>query len=96
MTRICYETGKALPENAPASSRFINADARQAWNNRRKVRGAQLYDIFMAYRYDRGAAKVLKLFSVMCKLAQTWREEDKSLGRTSFEPLRKEPTDEQA
>lgn len=88
MTRICFETGKTLPETAQPTARFIDADARQAWNNRRKVRGAALYDLFMAYRYDRSAAKTLKLFSVMCKLAADWRAEDKSLGRTSFEPLK--------
>lgn len=87
MTRICYETGKPLAENAPDTARFANADARQAWNNRRKVRGAQLYDLFMAYRYDRKAAKLLKLFSVMCGLAAQWRAEDKAANRTSFEPL---------
>lgn len=90
MTRNCYETGKPIPQTAPESARFIDADARQAWNNRRKVRGAQLYDLFMAYRYDRKAAKVLKLFSVMCELAAVWRAEDKRLGRTTFEPLKLE------
>lgn len=88
MTRKCFETGKPLAENAPDTARFIDTEARQAWNNRRKVRGAQLYDLFMAYRYDRKAAKVLKLFSQLCKLAQQWHEEDKRLGRTSFEPLK--------
>jgi len=86
-TRYCYETGRPLPESAPASARFIDAEARQAWNNRRKVRGSQLYDLFMAYRYDRQAAKALGLFSQLCKLAQAWRDEDKMVGRTSFEPL---------
>ena len=88
MTRLCFETGKPLPDNAQPTARFIDADARQAWNNRRKVRGAQLYDMFMAYRYDRGAAKTLKLFSLMCKVAAEWRAEDAAAKRTSFEPLK--------
>ncbi len=87
MTRICFETGKPLPETAQPTVRFIDADARQAWNNRRKVRGAQLYDMFMAYRYQRGVGKTLKLFSLMCKVAAEWRAEDKANGRTTFEPL---------
>ena len=83
MTRTCYETGADLPETMHEKAHFSSDAARTAWNNRRKNRGAILYDLFMGYRYDRGVAKTLGLFSVMCALAAKWRAEDKAAGRRS-------------
>lgn len=59
-----------------AKAAFCCTPCRQAWNNRRMQRGAQLYDLFMAVRYQRGLAKVHSLWSIVCRLAQSWREED--------------------
>lgn len=84
---LCWETGKPMPEGMKDTAHFLTDQARTAWNNRRKSRGAELYDLFMAYRYDRKRAKLLGLFSRMCALAAKWRYEDKEAGRTSFAPL---------
>jgi hypothetical protein len=40
------------------------------------VRGAELYDLFMALRYDRPTAYPLKLWSVVCRAAAIFRDED--------------------
>lgn len=51
-------------------------------------RGADLYDCFMALRYDREAAKAAGLWALMCRMAQSWNEEDQKAGRkkTYFPP----------
>lgn len=51
-------------------------------------RGADLYDCFMAMRYDREAAKDRGLWALMCRMAQAWNDEDQAVGRkrTYFSP----------
>lgn len=49
---------------------------RKAFDNRAMVRGRELYHLFMALRYERGLAKVLGLWAIMCRLGMVWREED--------------------
>ncbi len=55
---------------------FCCTGCRQAWNNRRLQRGAELYDLFMIVRYQRGVAKLHGIWTIVCRAAQTWREED--------------------
>jgi len=83
---LCWETGKPLPEGMKDTAHFLTTDARTAWNNRRKNRGAVVYDLIMSWRYDRPRAKALKVFSLLCQLAKEWHDEDKSSGRISFNP----------
>lgn len=47
-------------------------------------RGADLYDCFMALRYDREAAKDAGLWALMCRMAQSFHDEDKAAGRRSY------------
>lgn len=49
-------------------------------------RGAELYDLFMAMRYDREQAKILGLWKLMCRLGRMWHEEDKAAHRQSYFP----------
>lgn len=41
----------------------------------------------MALRYERGLAKLLGLWAIMCRMAMTWREEDMAerAGRHSWQ-----------
>lgn len=57
-----------------------------AHRNRRQERGALLYDLFMAMRYERELAAKLKVWGTMCQLAAEWRkeDEDKREGRKSW------------
>lgn len=41
------------------------------------LRGADLYDGFMAMRYRRGLAQQIGLYALLCKLASAWNDEDK-------------------
>lgn len=54
---------------------FCCTPCRNAWENRRRDRGAILYDLFMEMRYRRSGAK--GLWSIMCRLAEEWRGVDK-------------------
>lgn len=77
----CLECGE------PRGAGDFCADAcRAAFNNRRKARGAELYDLFMVLRFDRKRAKLLRVFQALCRLASNWRAEDQArrAGRRSW------------
>ena len=90
--RRCLETGELLPPNMHPGARFLTNEAKVAWGNRRKTRGAALYDMFMAFRYNRPLAKKLHLFGQMCKLAAEWHAEDRAANRIGYtEPVEPPP-----
>jgi hypothetical protein len=88
ITNPCRECGKDAGK-APAgrSKFFCSTPCRQAWNNRRRDRGAELYDLFMAMRYDRDAAKDADAWTKMCRMAQLFHEEDQRAGRRSYRKI---------
>ena len=49
---------------------------RSAWHNRRKARGAEVYDVLMAMRFERDKAKAEGLFTTLCTLASVYRDGD--------------------
>lgn len=55
---------------------FCSDACRTAHVNRRRERGAQIYDLFMAMRYERALAAKFKVWTTMCQLAAEWRLED--------------------
>ncbi len=69
----------ALNAGKPPRQRgeFCSTACRSAFNNRRKARGAELYDFFMAHRFDRAEAARLGFLQAMNRLASIWRDEDK-------------------
>lgn len=84
--RTCRECGKPLDPDRKANPEFCATACRIAWRNRRMSRGAELYDLFMAMRYDREQAKLYGLWKLMCRMASKWNEEDKAAGRQSYFP----------
>lgn len=50
------------------------------------VRGRDLYHLFMTLRYERGAAKLLGVWAIVCRMAMEWRKEDEAqrAGRKSW------------
>lgn len=70
----CLECG------APTASKgdFCATACRSAFNNRRKARGAELYDLFMAHRFDRETAQALGVMAKMNRLASFYRGEDET------------------
>lgn len=83
--RVCLECGEPY-EADKAFGVFCCPGHRKAWNNRRMVRGAELYDLFMALRYQRGLAQLLGLWRLTCRLAAAFRDEDRAerAGRQSW------------
>lgn len=91
--RQCQECGHEIL--LTQASRFLCSDpCRTAFNNRRKKRGAEIYDLVMAWRYERGLAKALGLFKLICRLASVWRQEDRDEreGRNSWADIREVST----
>jgi hypothetical protein len=82
----CRECGKPLDMGRKATMEFCSTAHRIAWRNRRMSRGAELYDLFMAMRYDREQAKIFGLWKLMCRLGRMWNEEDKAANRQSYFP----------
>lgn len=70
-----------LRADMKANSEFCGTQCRIGWRNRRMSRGADLYDCFMSLRYDRTTAKEKGLWALMCRMAQSWNEEDHKAGR---------------
>lgn len=70
----CLECGIATKK----SGDFCSAACRSDFNNRRKRRGAELYDLYMAHRFDRANAVDLGIFQAINRLASNYRQEDHS------------------
>lgn len=54
------------------------------------TRGAQLYDLYMAHRYERAAAQAAHLMTAINRLAAEYRAEDwhARAGRRSWQTIR--------
>lgn len=86
--RTCRECGRPV---AASGAEFCSTPCRAGWNNRRARRGAELYDLFMALRFDRPLARRLSLWRLICRLAAGYREEDRDQrgGRISWRDPRR-------
>ncbi len=78
----CAECGA----DASRAASFCGDACRHAFNNRRRVRGAEIYDLFMALRFERRLGTALGLFQAICRLASDFRAEDRASrdGRKSW------------
>lgn len=85
VTKCCRECAKPLEPGMRREAAFCSVPCRAAWQNRSKLRGADVYHLFMAMRYRRDEAEDLKVWSEMCRLAEGWNAEDVEAGRQSFE-----------
>lgn len=98
----CMECGASLTINGRrgAVPKFCCEPCRMAFNNRRRQRGAELYDLFMANNWERGAPYRTdgSLRRAMGRLVSRWRDEDhrERSGRQSWgdarEALERDPT----
>lgn len=85
----CLECGEGFTSVTEAAE-FCCSRCRDAWNNRRKARGAEIYDLFMALRFERGPAKLAQVWTLLCAVASAYRDADKTKrgGRRSWRKLR--------
>lgn len=87
MARLCRECGCELkPLGLKPQAAFCGPAHRKQYNNRRMIRGAELYDLMMSNRFQREDAKNLNLLSVMSNLTRAYRDADKAArnGRRSW------------
>lgn len=85
--RVCPECGNAHSRKGA----FCSTSCRQAFNNRRLQRGAEVYDLLRAMRRERDKAKALNVWTEICRLELRWNTEDEAErpGRRSYiEPRR--------
>ena len=85
-TTACLECGKPVGASMRYDKKFCCSDHGTAWNNRRKQRGAELYDLFMTMRFDRPSA--VGVFTIICRMASNWHAEDKKAGLRSYSPVK--------
>lgn len=64
---------------------FCTTACKAKWNNRNKLRGADLVQLMLCHRYERALSAQLGLFKAICRLVQTWQEEDERAGRQTYE-----------
>lgn len=74
--KTCRECGLPDWEWSRERGDFCCDACRRDWNNRRQARGAVLYDLVMALRFDRKAAQEIKLWTIVCKFCSIWKDED--------------------
>lgn len=82
----CRECGERLADQRAG---FCSKACRSRWHNRRAARGAKMYDLVMAIRFDREAAEAAGAWSLLCRMASHFRsldERDRN-GRPSWETL---------
>ena len=80
----CLECGG--PRDLHRAGSFCCTPCRKAWGNRRMTRGAELYDLYMAHRFEREAASAMGVFQAINRLASIFRQEDNQVreGRRSW------------
>lgn len=95
----CIECGAEIKSRANRGgpkSVFCSKACNMRFFNRRMKRGALLYDVYMASRYDREVNK--SGITTMAQMASRWRDEDKAEreGRRSWNDGRIDPLDRAA
>ena len=86
--KTCLECGSKYVAKRAAGV-FCCTAHRRDFNNRRQARGAELYDLFMACRFEREAAENSGAWNFMCRMAANYKAEDdaKRSGRRSWDTI---------
>lgn len=86
---VCLNCGESFEQGRKAAE-FCSRKCVRAWNNRRYIRGAELYDLMMIQRFDRGEATKHKVWTALTRLTRQYRDEDirERGGRRSWRRLR--------
>lgn len=84
--RTCAECGEEFPAGVE-SAEFCSQAHRLAYNNRRRDRGALLYDLYVHLRFNREAAAEKNLRTLVDRMVGIWVEEDRARRRRIMRPL---------
>ncbi len=84
--RTCQECGSSFAALRDHGA-FCGVACRKAFNNRRAMRGAFFYDLYMHFRFARPEARRLNVFAALNRLASVFRAEDVAAraGRVSWQ-----------
>lgn len=85
LTKCCRECNKPLKTGMRREAVFCSVPCRAKWQNRAKLRGADLYHLCMAWRYRRDEDKELGIRTAMGRVMEKWHAEDIAAGRQTFE-----------
>lgn len=90
MCVICRECGAKFQAKRTTRA-FCAEKCRRSFNNRRRLQGADFYDLIMAMRYDRADAKETGVWSLLCRMAANFKAADERErgGRRSWDGMRK-------
>ncbi len=83
--RTCKECQNPFAAKV-ASAVFCSAPCRKVHSNRRAMRGAEIYDLAMEWRFARDVATERKTYSHLCTLLGRFNDKDKAEGRRSWSP----------
>jgi hypothetical protein len=88
--KVCRECGAAY-EAQRTTREFCGTACRKAFHNRAALRGVDLFHLFMSMRFDRANAEAEGVWSLMCRLAASYKEQDhrERDGRKSFDDVAK-------
>lgn len=73
----CRECGTRFAQRGPRAPDFCSSRCRDLFHRRRARRGAMLYDLFMAHRYERQLARSMHLLTALNRMAAEFRDEDR-------------------
>jgi hypothetical protein len=84
-SRPCLECGSTFTTDTRQGP-HCSTRCRKNWNNRRMLRGAELYDLYMAHRFERERGTEMALMSKINRMVSIFREDDngKRAGRRSW------------
>lgn len=90
LARQCQNCGSPITARRNGQE-FCKPSCRQAFNNRRMQRGAEMYDLIRALRRERDTAKELNIWTELCRLELGYQIEDEKErpGRRSYMPPKK-------
>jgi len=86
----CRECGASF--GAKRSTReFCSGACRAVFHNRRGHRGAEIFDLAMAWRFDRKRAAQARALTLLCRALARFRAEDlrARAGRSSWDDIRR-------
>lgn len=86
--RTCVECGTEFRAVKMRSAIYCSQACRLKANNRRRERGALIYDLLCHHRFNRAEAQKQKVRSKVDRMISTWMREDIAAGRRPMRPLR--------
>lgn len=86
ISHACAECGTAF-QATDRKAAFCSVACRTASNNRRRERGALLYDLLVHQRFNREVAQERQVRSLIDRMVSNWVAEDRAAGRRVLRPL---------